>query len=278
MIYVFLLYSHGNDAAKFQIPSRRYTQSPESDFSILSSYGKSPGSPKNSESHDILLETGNEIWDTAQFGRDFEDGNTGGVGQFTPGYDRLSDVCPFASLSNSFPTTAMNSSASSRISGLKNVSRSQLCPGSDHLVSGGSCRWRSSSIPPSNQFGKTKVSQGPETDNELDDMIENDTPRILKDASTSTKVVKASSPKQKRVSPPRIRFHERGSSSSLSMLKTGRKFILQAVPSFPPLTPVIDAKSSSNQNSSDPQDISNNKWPEYMELDVSNVHGLIIPV
>lgn len=250
---------HGNDAAKFQIPSRRYAQSPESDFSILSSYGKSPVSPKNSDSHNILPEPGKEIWDMACYEHEFEYGNAEKVDQFTPGCDRLSDVCHFTSLPSSLPTTAMNPSASSKTSGLTNVSRGQLCPGSDHLVSGGSLRWRSSPIPPSTRLGETKIFQGLESDNELYDILEDDTPTILKDASTPTKAVKASSPKQKRVSPPKIQSHERGSSSSLAILKSGRKFILQAVPSFPPLTPCIDTKSSSHQNSSDPQDSSSNK-------------------
>uniref|UniRef100_F6H304 CRC domain-containing protein n=1 Tax=Vitis vinifera TaxID=29760 RepID=F6H304_VITVI len=250
---------HGNDAANFQIPSRRYAQSPESDFSILSSYGKSPVSPKNSDSHNILPEPGKEIWDMACYEHEFEYGNAEKVDQFTPGCDRLSDVCHFTSLPSSLPTTAMNPSASSKTSGLTNVSRGQLCPGSDHLVSGGSLRWRSSPIPPSTQLGETKIFQGLESDNELYDILEDDTPTILKDASTPTKAVKASSPKQKRVSPPKIQSHERGSSSSLAILKSGRKFILQAVPSFPPLTPCIDTKSSSHQNSSDPQDSSSNK-------------------
>lgn len=195
----------------------------------------------------------------ACYEHEFEYGNAEKVDQFTPGCDRLSDVCHFTSLPSSLPTTAMNPSASSKTSGLTNVSRGQLCPGSDHLVSGGSLRWRSSPIPPSTQLGETKIFQGLESDNELYDILEDDTPTILKDASTPTKAVKASSPKQKRVSPPKIQSHERGSSSSLAILKSGRKFILQAVPSFPPLTPCIDTKSSSHQNSSDPQDSSSNK-------------------
>ena len=153
-------------------------------------------------------------------------------------------MCNFSSLPNSHPTTAMNPSASSKTSGSINVSRGQLCPGSSHLVSGGSLRWHSSSIPPSTQLGETKNLQGLESDNELYEILEDDTPSILKDASISTKVVQASSPKQKRVSPPKIRSH----------LKSGRKFILKAVPSFPPLTPCIDAKKCSHQISSDPQD------------------------
>ncbi|KAJ0548846.1 putative transcription factor Tesmin family [Helianthus annuus] len=74
---------------------------------------------------------------------------------------------------------------------------------------------------------------------------DDDTPTILKDSAIQqhNKVkVASSSPNKKRVSPPRIRLHELGSST----LKSGRKFILKAVSSFPPLTPCIDSKQTSN--------------------------------
>lgn len=202
---------------------------------------------KNSDSHDILPETGKEIWDIAHYDQEFEYGDAETVDQFTPGCDTLSDVCHFTSLPNSHPTTVMNPSASSKAIGLTNVS-------SGHLVSNGFLRCPSSSIPPTAHLGETKNLQGLEYENELYDIMEEGTLSILKDVSTSIKAVQSSSPKQKRVSPPKLRSHERRSSGSLAALKSGRKFILQAVPSFPPLTPCIEAKSSSHQISSDPQE------------------------
>ena len=50
---------------------------------------------------------------------------------------------------------------------------------------------------------------------------ESGTPRVQKDAPISTKVVKASTLKQKQVSPPKIWWHELGSSNSLTILKSG---------------------------------------------------------
>ncbi|KAF2303868.1 hypothetical protein GH714_023989 [Hevea brasiliensis] len=75
---------------------------------------------------------------------------------------------------------------------------------------------------------------------------EDDTPEILKEASTPVTSVKASSPNKKRVSPPHKHIQDLRSSSS-GGLKSGRKFILKAVPSFPPLTPCIDSKGSKNE-------------------------------
>ncbi|TYI39989.1 hypothetical protein ES332_A02G133200v1 [Gossypium tomentosum] len=83
-------------------------------------------------------------------------------------------------------------------------------------------------------------------DGGLYDILEDDMPEILKDTSMPIKPVKAGSPNGKRVSPPH-NLHQLGSSSS-GPLRSGRKFILKAVPSFPPLTPCIDAKGSCNQS------------------------------
>ncbi|KAL4579420.1 hypothetical protein LXL04_015566 [Taraxacum kok-saghyz] len=54
-----------------------------------------------------------------------------------------------------------------------------------------------------------------------DDIIDDDTPKILKDSFSDFNKVKVRSPNKKRVSPPRIRLHELGS----SYLKSGRKLI-----------------------------------------------------
>lgn len=103
-------------------------------------------------------------------------------------------------------------------------------------LSGGSLRWRGSSpITPS-------INLDDEPDSKLFDILEDETPDILKEASTPTKSVKANSPLQKRVSPPQSHLLRIGSSSSGGGLKSGRKFILQSVPSFPPLTPCADSK------------------------------------
>ncbi|KAD5508029.1 hypothetical protein E3N88_15732 [Mikania micrantha] len=114
------------------------------------------------------------------------------------------------------------------------TSRAQLPPPSHTRFS--SLGFRGSSITPVTLFGGAKPSIN---------IIDDNTPNILKDSSIHQQhkvKVSSSSPNKKRVSPPRIRLHELGSST----LKSGRKFILKAVPSFPPLSPCIDSKLTSN--------------------------------
>ncbi|XP_020535283.1 protein tesmin/TSO1-like CXC 3 isoform X3 [Jatropha curcas] len=82
---------------------------------------------------------------------------------------------------------------------------------------------------------------------------EDDTPEALKYTFTPTKAVKVTSPNQKRVSPPQNRSQELRSSSSQG-LQSGRKFILPAVPSFPPLTPYSKLKDENQQTDGDNQD------------------------
>lgn len=71
--------------------------------------------------------------------------------------------------------------------------------------------------------------------------LEDDTPDILKNNCSPTRGLKASSPNQKRVSPPhnycpKEMMNRRPISSP--GIRSGRKYILQSVPSFPPLTPL----------------------------------------
>ncbi|KAI7989706.1 Protein tesmin/TSO1-like CXC 2 [Camellia lanceoleosa] len=153
---------------------------------------------------------------------------------------------------------AMAYLASSKISDWTTISRAQLCARSGHLSSVSSFHWRGSPITPVAQFGGTKLLGAVESDKKHHDVPEDDTPEILKDTSTPLKAVKVTSPNKKRVSPPHRRLHELGSSSSAG-LRSGRKFILRAVPSFPPLTPCIDSKDSSSQNINGPLDCSSKK-------------------
>lgn len=117
-----------------------------------------------------------------------------------------------------------------------------------HVLSGGSLRWRSSPITPMTKLGETKSQKCLESGSRLYDILEDETPDMLKEASTPVKSVKASSPKQKRVSPPQSNLRELGSGSS-GGLRSGRKFILKAVPSFPPLTPCMDSKRNDHEDS-----------------------------
>ncbi|KAJ6308789.1 hypothetical protein OIU76_018389 [Salix suchowensis] len=83
------------------------------------------------------------------------------------------------------------------------------------------------------------------------DIMEDATPETLKNTCTpSTEGVKSCSPNQKWVSPPKIRSHELRSSSS-QRLRSGCKFILQDLPSFPPLTPYSKSQAAIHQNDGD---------------------------
>lgn len=222
-----------------QFNSSRYVPSPESDFSILPSYAKSISSPSNSHSNNMIPEKGEEILDIDTCGQGM-DYNVAMMDQFSPRHDALVDICELTPLQN--PSMTQTTSASSKTRDWTGGSRLQLCPGSGCFSSGRSFRWRSSPITPLTRLHESK-NQGHDTDSGLYDILEDDTPEILKEASTPITSVKASSPNKKRVSPPHKHIQGLWSSSS-GGLRSGRKFILKAVPSFPPLTPCIDSKDS----------------------------------
>lgn len=68
------------------------------------------------------------------------------------------------------------------------------------------------------------------------EILDDDAPGVLKDVHSPTKPVIISSPSQKRVSSPHKQVKERRLTSSTA-LRSGGKFILKAVPSFPPSIP-----------------------------------------
>lgn len=90
-------------------------------------------------------------------------------------------------------------------------------------------------------------------DGELSNTMQDGTPDILKDSLVPLNAVKSTSPNKKRVSPPHASRHELGL-CSLNGLRSGRKFILKAVPSIPPLTPSTDPKRGTPQERNGPQD------------------------
>lgn len=77
------------------------------------------------------------------------------------------------------------------------------------------------------------------------EILDDDTPDILKDTHTPIKSVKASSSNQKRVSPPYNHLHNLRSTPSPA-LRSGRKFVLQSISSLPSLSPHSDPKDSSS--------------------------------
>lgn len=240
--------SHGKDVPKSRFLSRRSLQSPESDISILSSNEKLALSPLgNLESIDIFLETSKELRNIGSY--DWQvDCNTGMLDLCLPKCNPATKTCHLTPQSDD-PSMSMTSSSSYKTRDCKNVSK--LFPSREQLPSGGSLRWLNSPVTPVT-LGESKSLQGPGSVSGFYDMLQDDTPEILKDC-TPTKSVKASSPNKKRVSPPHSHLSELGSFSSRG-LRSGRKFILKAVPSFPPLTPCIDSKDGSFQSTSHSED------------------------
>lgn len=243
--------SHGRAEQKSQLLSRRYLQSPESDLTILSSCANNTKAPETLNSSDMLPQS-KESLNVGSYDWQLDYNNMEVMDQFSPKGDAVANICHLTPLSDP-PLTAMASSSSSKMREWKNTSPVQLSPGTGYVSSSGSLCWRSSPITPMSRFGGTKSLQGLNPNSGFCDILEEDTPEILKDCATPRNSVKISCPNWKRVSPPKRHSRELGSSSS-GDLKSGRKFILQGVPSFPPLTPYIDSKGSTNQKASNNED------------------------
>ncbi|KAI3454026.1 hypothetical protein Pfo_010689 [Paulownia fortunei] len=234
----FQFSNHGKDASKAWFPSGEYFQSPESGFTFVAPYVISPGSPRNSDNNGMISETTKEILDLVSFDQESLHGKADTVDEFSAACHQPGKTGPLSGIPN-LQKWAANSKA-------------QSFSAKRHYFSGSSLGWRGSPNTPMAQFSGTKVLREVEFDCELSNIVPDDTPEILKDSSTPLNAVKVCSPNKKRVSPPHGQPHEFDSSSSAG-LRTGRKFILKAVPSFPPLTPCIDSKTVAVQQANDPQ-------------------------
>ncbi|GAV65987.1 CXC domain-containing protein [Cephalotus follicularis] len=167
----------------------------------------------------------------------------GTTNQFSPTWEELADLRLLTP--SSHPHLGMLASSSS--ANVRDFSKGALAEfqcQSSLQSSATYLRWHSSptNLTPQHEFG---------SDSALFDILKDDNlPEPLKDSPTPTKAVKISSPNKKRVSPPQFRSQESRSGSS-PCLRSGRKFILQAVPSFPPLTPYCNSKGSNTEIESD---------------------------
>ncbi|BBG99044.1 Tesmin/TSO1-like CXC domain-containing protein, partial [Prunus dulcis] len=139
-----------------------------------------------------------------------------GIIHYSPKWEGISDISKLTPLSHPCSRTAFSSASSSNSAKIPQAQlpSSQLQPSGAHY-----------------------------------DIPYDDTPEILEETSNPTKVVRASSPNQKRVSPPQSRYRLR--ERSPTGLRSGRKFILQAMPSFPPLTPHRNSKEGTNEIEND---------------------------
>ncbi|XP_061376459.1 CRC domain-containing protein TSO1-like [Gastrolobium bilobum] len=211
---------------------------------LLANYSQSS---ENLNSSLALLET-NEMLGTASYDSQVDCNNVDNIlDQSSPKCNSVVNVLQLSPLSK-HESTSGGSSFSPKTNEWTNIPQARLSHGCIRHLSGGSLRWRGSPTTPRSTVDETPYLQCFESDGRLSGILEDETPDILKEASTPIKPVKANSPNQKRVSPPHS--HLRGIGSSFSGgFKSGRKFILQAVPSFPPLTPCMDSKDNGNEDS-----------------------------
>jgi len=217
--------------SKPQFPSG-YFPSPETVASVVQSYN-SPGADLDAMQSGRPAENRSGCSSFAPC--DPENGyhNAGKPDSFSPGWEGFPEICNLSPLLKTSPCTGGSSYASK--TGEQKTLQMKLFQGRSRISLGSVC-WRSSPITPLPQFGESKFLREPDSDSGLHCNLEDDTPEILKETRSPIKSVTATSPNQKRVSPP----HQvlcGSSANSPSGLRSGRKYILQSVPAFPSLTP-----------------------------------------
>ncbi|KAL6215144.1 hypothetical protein ACLB2K_014575 [Fragaria x ananassa] len=183
--------------------------SPQSALTVISHYEKSTRSPqRNSENIDNCMDTSKGLLDVTSYDRRGDYESIGTLETTSPRC--YPTTCLLTPLSGP-GSLAITSSVSSTTSDLRNASQVQLHPGSHCILSGSSLHLRSSPVTPMHQFGGLKSFQGFDSEKGHHDILQDDTPQILKDTSIPMKSVKVSSPNKKRVSPPHSHIHELGS-------------------------------------------------------------------
>ncbi|KAK4730207.1 hypothetical protein R3W88_023195 [Solanum pinnatisectum] len=221
--------SNSVDTSKSWFTSGRYLSSPDSGQANTAPYGLSPGSPRNSNNHDIHQETTGDMLDLVTFDHELNYGNAKLANEISPGFHVTGNMDDILALPKS--------------RGWASNSGGQLIPQTVHFQSTDPLSWHNSPMTHMTQCDGSEMNTLELLDSDKKPYVmEDDTPKILKDFSIPQIGVKVNSPNKKRVSPPYRHLNEIGSSSSGGGLKTGRKFILRAVPSFPPLSPCIQSK------------------------------------
>lgn len=232
--------NRGKNASKPWFTSGRYLSSPESGQANTAACGLSPGSPRSSKNHDRDQETTGDILDLVTFDQEFNYGNAKLPNEISPGFHATGNMDDLLTLPKS-QDWGSNSGG-------------QLIPQTVHFQSTRPLRWRNSPMTRMIKFDGSGMNALELLDSDKKPYVmEDDTPEILKDSSIPQNGVKVNSPNKKRVSPPHRHLNELGSTSSGGGLKTGRKFILRAVPSFPPLTPCIESKDVANHSTNNSQ-------------------------
>lgn len=191
-------------------------------------------SPRNSENNVTILKSSKDIIDLVSLDQESHRANE----EFSASYPQSEKMGQFSDIPN-LQKWADNSKA-------------QPLLAQQNYLSGSSLVWRGSPITPMAQFSGGNIVKEVEFDFGLSNSMQDDTPEILRDTPNPLNTVKATSPNKKRVSPPHGKLHEFSSSSSAS-IRSGRKFILKAVPPFPPLTPCLDSKTSGVEQDNFPE-------------------------
>lgn len=236
----FWLYSHKKDAAKAWFPSGKYFLSPEPGLPSVPPFLTSPTSPRGSD-NDTISETTKEILDLVSFDLESHYGNVETENEISETHQE--------SEKTGLPSQRPDSKGGANNLVLQSSSRS------GSYSSARSLRFRGSLNTPVANLSGTKHQQVMDSDHDLFDVMQDDTPEILKDTSRPLNAVNVSSPNKKRVSPPHSKVPKFDSSSPASF-RTAVKYILKSVPSFPPLTPCINPKSGSLEQSSNSQNCS----------------------
>ncbi|KAG8656297.1 hypothetical protein MANES_04G117200v8 [Manihot esculenta] len=175
--------------------------------------------------------------------------------QISSTWEELVDMSHLTPISHSH-SAAMATSASLSIRDSSKVSQPQPYQESTLQSSAVYLHSHHSPISPTPKLYGSKILSDISSDNHLYDILEDDTPELLKNTLTPTKAVKISSPNQKRVSPPQNRSQEVRSSTSQG-LRSARKFVLPAVPSFPPLSPYSKSRDGTQKRNGDSKDDDN---------------------
>ncbi|KAI4316303.1 hypothetical protein L6164_024295 [Bauhinia variegata] len=232
----------GKEAAKSRVLTGKYLPSPECDATAFPPRAKFAHSLENPERSLVLLET-NETVETEYCDWQLDRDNMEIMDQPPLRCTSVNNAGQFTPLSNA-SSMARTATFLSLRQWAHLPQEVQQFHGNSSLLSGGSHHWRSSPITPTAKLNEINNVVCPESASRLFDILEDETPEILKEASIPIKSVKSSSPNQKRVSPPESHARELESGG----LRNGRKFIINAMPSFPPLTPCIDSKGTSHEN------------------------------
>lgn len=213
------MFNSANGVARLQLPAS------ESNFAALSSLD-SPTSTSNQTRNSAHGQKSEQPLPTIPCNQ-FDSCSGLNIDSLSPGWNEFTAICIVSPLSDPSPSTSRTEQ--------DKTYKAKLLP-ERNISSGVSLQHCSTATPPG-LFGEGKSIINPATTGELHYNLTDETPEILKDAHSPIKTVKASSPNQKRVSPPQRMSHEAGSSFSSPGLKSGRKYVLHSIPQFPSLTP-----------------------------------------